>query len=105
MELSHRFGKGRQLARFGGAGYDDSSGARSPGTLAMNRFSRPRSIRLGLFAACIAGALIPPARSVAQVAAPRSAPHDGYWLCFDPFFDGDFRTAAKMFREAARMAS
>jgi tetratricopeptide (TPR) repeat protein len=37
-----------------------------------------------------------------QIVPPRSAPHDGYWQCFGPFLDGDFRTAAKSFREAAR---
>jgi len=33
---------------------------------------------------------------------PRSAPHDGYWQSFVPYFDGDFREAGKMFREAAK---
>src|SRR5436305_7078016 len=37
-----------------------------------------------------------------QIVPPRSAPHDGYWPCFGPFLDGDFRTAARSFREAAR---
>jgi len=29
-------------------------------------------------------------------------PHDGYWACFDAFYEGDFREAAKGFREAAK---
>jgi len=32
----------------------------------------------------------------------RSAPHDGYWNCFASFRDGDFKTAASNFREAAK---
>lgn len=32
----------------------------------------------------------------------RSAPHDGYWPAFEPFLEGDFRTAAELFREAAK---
>lgn len=44
--------------------------------------------------------LVSPAAS--QVAVPKSAPHDGYWNCFGPFLDGDFRSAAKSFREAAK---
>src|SRR4029078_765410 len=38
----------------------------------------------------------------AQPIPSRSAPHDGYWTCFGSFLHGDFRTAAKSFREAAR---
>src|SRR4030095_4215849 len=41
----------------------------------------------------------PPAPAQAPI---RSAPHDGYWTCSAPFYDGDFRTAAKSFREAAK---
>lgn len=37
-----------------------------------------------------------------QITAPRSAPHDGYWACFDAYLDGDFRTAGKSFRDAGR---
>jgi tetratricopeptide (TPR) repeat protein len=33
---------------------------------------------------------------------PRPAPHDGYWRCFEPFYDGDFRLAASTLREAAK---
>ena len=35
-------------------------------------------------------------------AQTRSAPHDGYWPAFEPFLEGDFRTAAELFREAAK---
>ncbi|HMC10640.1 MAG TPA: hypothetical protein VKH44_05100, partial [Pirellulaceae bacterium] len=38
----------------------------------------------------------------AQGVPSKSAPHDGYWTCFQPFLDGDFRTAARSFREAAK---
>lgn len=37
-----------------------------------------------------------------QISAPRSAPHDGYWPCFAAYLEGDFRSAAQDFREAAK---
>ena len=44
-----------------------------------------------------------PESAVAQIAVPpKSAPHDGYWACFDSFYEGDFRSAAAGFREAAK---
>ena len=33
-----------------------------------------------------------------------SVPHQGYFLGFQPYYDGDYRSAAKVFREAARSA-
>jgi len=38
----------------------------------------------------------------ARAQLPRPAPHDGYWLCFSSFYEGDFKTAAGGFREAAK---
>jgi hypothetical protein len=69
---------------------------------AMDRFCT----RIGVFlraailvAACFAAGT--PSAS-GQVLPVRSAPHDGYWSCFGSYLDGDFRTAAKGFREAAK---
>ena len=42
-----------------------------------------------------------PAAASAQIPT-KSAPHDGYWNCFVPFVDGDFREASRLFREAAK---
>jgi hypothetical protein len=38
----------------------------------------------------------------AQFVPSKAAPHDGYWECFASFYDGDFRTAGKGFREASK---
>src|SRR5262245_22008456 len=38
----------------------------------------------------------------AQFVPSKSAPHDGYWDCFASFYEGEFRTAGKGFREAAK---
>src|SRR5262245_58731370 len=40
--------------------------------------------------------------SSGQFVPSKSAPHDGYWDCFASFYEGDFRTAGKGFREAAK---
>lgn len=47
----------------------------------------------------LVGCLLVPRPSSGQM---RSAPHDGYWPAFEPFLEGDFRSAAELFREAAR---
>jgi tetratricopeptide (TPR) repeat protein len=49
-----------------------------------------------------AGSLLVATAAGQQINAPRSAPHDGYWSCFGPFLEGDFRTAVQGFREAAK---
>jgi tetratricopeptide (TPR) repeat protein len=36
------------------------------------------------------------------VIGAKAAPHEGYWNCFGTYLEGDFRTAAKEFRDAAR---
>src|SRR4051812_29285072 len=66
----------------------------------MNKPGAPRSRRWMLWAAISVVVVVWPADITAQIAS-RSAPHDGYWTCFGPFLDGDYRTAAKSFREAA----
>jgi hypothetical protein len=43
-----------------------------------------------------------PVSAQQQVVAVKAAPHDGYWQCFGPFLDGDFREAGQEFREASR---
>ncbi len=40
--------------------------------------------------------------AIGQVLPVRSAPNDGYWQSFGSYLDGDFRSAAKGFREAAK---
>src|SRR5262245_11758591 len=53
-----------------------------------------------VLALCLLNAFWPDA-TFAQLTS-RSAPHDGYWACFEPYLDGDFRTAGREFREAAK---
>src|SRR6476620_8380011 len=68
----------------------------------MDRSSARRSIMRRL-AFCLAAAVVLiGAPAVAQMVGPKSAPHDGYWNCFGAYLDGDFRSAAKNFREAAK---
>src|SRR5436190_111314 len=68
----------------------------------MNKFGAPQSRRWILWATLLSAVAASPPVATAQPIPSRSAPHDGYWTCFGPFLDGDFRTAAKSFREAAR---
>src|SRR3954452_5768172 len=66
----------------------------------MNRSSIWRaSFRLSLM--LFFAVLCSPVTARGQVPS-RSAPHDGYWNCFASFYDGDFKTAARSFREAAK---
>jgi hypothetical protein len=47
-------------------------------------------------------AILAPLIASAQGVPIRSAPNDGYWAGFVPFYDGDFRSAGRSFREAAK---
>ena len=40
--------------------------------------------------------------AAAQALPSKSVPHEGYWLCFRAYLDGDFRDALADFRSAAR---
>src|SRR5436190_3107210 len=68
----------------------------------MNRSGAPRSGRWTLWAAILLTIVVQASSASAQGVPSKSAPHDGYWTCFQPFLDGDFRTAARSFREAAK---
>ncbi len=68
----------------------------------MKQLGAPRSCHCTLWAILASLITLSPSLLTAQQVPSRSAPHDGYWTCFGPFLDGDFRTAAKSFREAAR---
>lgn len=65
--------------------------------------SSARRCKLTRLAICLAAAVVFSTVPVAaQVVGPKSAPHDGYWNCFEAYLNGDFRSAAKNFREAAK---
>jgi tetratricopeptide (TPR) repeat protein len=68
----------------------------------MNQFGAPPRFRRILLAVILGAVFSAPLATSAQQVQIRSAPNDTYWTCFEPFLDGDFRSAAKAFREAAR---
>jgi tetratricopeptide (TPR) repeat protein len=57
--------------------------------------SRPSAL------AVVAFAILSAASASAQIGT-QSTPHDGYWNSFGAYLDGDFRAAARNFREAAK---
>src|SRR5262249_11197905 len=70
---------------------------------AVNRTGAAHRSRAALLLALLlARVTLLPAGTFAQNLPTKSAPHDGYWACFQPFLDGDFRTAGRSFREAAK---
>src|SRR5262245_61675768 len=68
----------------------------------MNKLGAPPRFRWILHTAVLVLAVFAPSAARAQQIQIRPAPNDTYWNCFGPFLDGDFRAAAKSFREAAR---
>src|SRR5262245_16344607 len=55
--------------------------------------------------AVLAGSWLAADPALGQLALPpKNVPHDGYWLCFQAYLDGDFRDAPKDFRSAGQGA-
>lgn len=56
-------------------------------------------------AALLAALIFAPSASAQAIAGqrgPQSVPHDGYFQCFGPFYDGEFVEAGRDFRDAGR---
>jgi tetratricopeptide (TPR) repeat protein len=60
------------------------------------------SWRWTMSAALIAVALVASSAAAQVAGLPQSAPHGGYFVCFAPYYDGDFRNAGAAFRDAAQ---
>lgn len=75
-------------------------GCRTPWQPISNTWKQPGKLCYTfVLAAILGGAALLPQSAWGQI---KSVPHDGYFIGFRPYYDGDFRTAAKIFQEAAR---